>query len=118
MKDKKIIYINISPLIIHIPDKGCIFKIEYKGPEIYYGNRIFFDENGDIEYKEEAAMTRSELRHLKADLLSIDESLELLSNMENDLIYVNDDNEFISREQYYEMETGKENYHEVAYILK
>lgn len=85
---------------------------------LYFGTEYQIKENGDLVDPSETRLTRSELKRI-CDVNVIDETLEKISNMENEMIYTEDEINFISRNEYESLsDSWKDGYKKVEYVVE
>ena len=113
------ITIKIEKSNLKLNNGGSVIVIDEKNDSgLYFGTEYEVNENGDLESPEEVRLTRSELAQI-CDINVIDETLDMIENMESDKIYTEDEINFISQYEFDSLsDSWKDGYKKVEYVVE
>lgn len=113
------ITIKIKKDNLKLNNGGSVILIEEKSDSgLYFGSEYEVNENGDLVNPSETRLTRSELKRI-CDVNVIDETLDMIENMESEKIYTDDEINFISQYEYESLsDSCKYGYKKVEYVVE
>ena len=113
------ITIKIKKDNLKLNNCGSVILIEEKSDSgLYFGSEYEINENGDLASPEEVRLTRSELAQI-CDINVIDETLDMVENMESERIYTEDEINFISQYEFDSLsDSWKDGYKKVEYVVE